>query len=178
THQIPLTHSRNPPMKDKCSFSRRDWLRLSSAGVVGYSMSGWLEALAMDVAKNPERKRSCILLWMAGGPSQMDTFDLKPGTPNGGQFKDIETSAPGVKISEHLPKLAKHMDRAVIIRSMQTKEADHGRGTFLMRTGHAPGGPIQYPSLGALLSKELGREDAELPNFVSIAPYRIFSPAA
>jgi hypothetical protein len=115
---------------------------------------------------------------MAGGPSQMDTFDLKPGTPNGGQFKDIETTAPGVRISEHLPRLAKHMDRAVIIRSMQTKEADHARGTFVMRTGHPPGGPIQYPSLGALLSKELGREDAELPNFVSIAPFRAFSPAA
>ena len=59
--------------------NRRDWLKLSAAGVVGYSMSGWLEALAAQAAGNPQRRKSCILLWMNGGPSQMDTFDLKPG---------------------------------------------------------------------------------------------------
>ena len=62
-------------------------------------------------AKHPQRKRSCILLWMNGGPSQMDTFDLKPGHANGGPFKEIATSVPGIKISEHLPKIAKHMDK-------------------------------------------------------------------
>ena len=165
-------------MKTQTTFSRRDWMRLSSAGVMGFSLSGWFEALAEETAKNPQRKRSCILLWMNGGPSQMDTFDLKPGHANGGQFKDIPTSVSGIRISEHLPKLANMMEHMVLIRSMATKEADHSRGSFLMRTGHAPGGPIQYPSIGSLLSKELGKEDAELPNFVSIGPYRIFSPAA
>ncbi len=158
--------------------SRRDWLRLSSAGVVGYSVSGWLEQLAAATADNPQRKRSCILLWMSGGPSQIDTFDPKPGHANGGPCKDIPTTVPGIRISEHFPQLAKHMERIVPVRSMNTKEADHVRGTVLMRTGHAPGGPIQYPSIGALLSKELGSESADLPNFVSIAPYRIFGPAA
>src|SRR5436309_9487512 len=158
--------------------SRRDWLKLSAAGVLGYSMSGWLEALAADTAVNPQRRRSCILLWMNGGPSQMDTFDLKPGTDNGGPFKDIATSAPGLRISEHLPKIAKFGDQLSVIRSMNTKEADHGRGTFLMRTGYLPQGPIQYPTFGALASKELGRDDAALPNFVSIGPFRAFSPAA
>src|SRR5437764_6712838 len=89
--------------------SRRDWLRLTTAGVVGYSLSGWLETLAADVATHPQRKRACILLWMNGGPSQMDTFDLKPGHANGGPFKEIGTNVPGVKISEHLPKLAQHV---------------------------------------------------------------------
>src|SRR5687768_7840634 len=112
--------------------SRRDWLRLSTAGVVGFSMSGWLEKLAARTANNPERRRACILLWMNGGPSQMDTFDLKPGHANGGTFKEMETSVPGIKISEHLPKISKFMDRMAIIRSMSTKEADHGRATFLM----------------------------------------------
>ncbi len=162
----------------KSAISRRDWLRLSAAGVVGYSLSGWLEALAADTARNPERRRACILLWMNGGPSQMDTFDLKPGHANGGPYKEIDTSIPGIKISEHLPKIAQQMDRLALIRSMSTKEADHSRASFLLHTGHAPGGPIQYPTLGSLMAKELGSEASELPNFVSIAPYRFFSPMA
>src|SRR5947208_5816358 len=101
--------------------SRRDWLKLASAGVVGYSLSGWIDALAADTATNPQRKRSCILLWMNGGPSQMDTFDLKPGHANGGPFKEIQTSAPGLKISEHLPKIARFGDKMAIVRSMSTK---------------------------------------------------------
>jgi hypothetical protein len=160
------------------SISRRDLLRLSAAGVLGGSMSGWLKALADDTAKNPQRKRACILLWMNGGPSQMDTFDLKPGHANGGEFKEISTNAPGLKFSEHLPKLAKHGDQLAVIRSMQTKEGDHGRAAFHLRTGYLPQGPIQYPALGALLSKELGNEDSALPNFVSIGPERQLSPGA
>jgi hypothetical protein len=154
--------------------SRRDWLQLATAGVAGTSVSGWLELLANDAAAHPQRRRSCILLWMNGGPSQMDTFDLKPGTVNGGPFKEIQTSAAGLKISEHLPKIAKFGDRMTIIRSMKTKEGDHERATFHLRTGYLPQGPIQYPPLGALVSKEIGAEDAPLPNFVSIAPYRFF----
>jgi hypothetical protein len=165
-----MTHS--PPL------SRRDWLRLSAAGVVGYSMSGWLESMAADIATDPNRRRSCILLWMNGGPSQMDTFDLKPGHANGGPFKEIQTSIPGIRISEHLPRIAKNMEQVALIRSMSTKEADHGRASYLLRTGRVPGGPVQYPTLGSVLSKELGRPDAELPNFVSIAPFRALSPAA
>src|SRR6266404_268430 len=158
--------------------SRRDWLRLASAGVVGASASGWLETLASAAATDPQRRRSCILLWMTGGPSQMDTFDLKPGHANGGPYKDIATAAPGMRISEHLPKIARYMDRSVIVRSMSTKEGEHGQATFLMRTGYRPQGPVDYPSIGALVSRELGNETSELPSFVSIAPYRFFNPAA
>jgi hypothetical protein len=158
--------------------SRRDWLKLSLSGVVSYSLSGWLQSLAADTADHPQRRRSCILLWMNGGPSQLDTFDLKPGHANGGSFKEIQTSVPGIKISEHLPKVATHMERMALIRSMSTREADHGRATYQMRTGHIPGGPVQYPSIGSLFSKEMEQAGAELPNFVSIAPYRFFSPAA
>src|SRR5512134_2653853 len=131
--------------------SRREWLKLSAAGVVASSVSGWFESLADAAAATPKRKsKSCILLWMNGGPSQMDTFDLKPGHANGGPFKEIPTNVPGIKISEHLPKLAKHADRMAIIRSMSTREADHGRATYLMRTGRMPGGPIQFPGMGSV----------------------------
>jgi hypothetical protein len=158
--------------------SRRDWLRLSAAGVLGASVSGWLEALARAAAPPAPRKGACILLWMSGGPSQTDTFDLKPGHPNGGPFKPIATSAPGVQISEHLPKIAKYAHRMAIIRSLTTKEGDHGRATHLMHTGYLPQGPVAHPTLGSLVSKEVGRDDAPLPNFVSIAPNRFFSPTA
>jgi hypothetical protein len=158
--------------------SRRDLLRLATAGVVSVSTSGWIEALASDAASDPRRRTACILLWMTGGPSQIDTFDPKPGHANGGLFKPIETAVPGIQISEHLPKLARQMKDMAIIRSMSTKEGDHSRATFNMRTGYNQAGPIHYPTLGSLVSKELGSDDAELPNFVSIAPVRAFNPAA
>jgi hypothetical protein len=158
--------------------SRREWFKLSAAGVAACSASGWLETFAADGAKHPQRKKAVILLWMSGGPSQTDTFDLKPGHKNGGPYKEIATKSPALKIGEHLPKLAKFGDKLVPIRSMSTKEGDHGRGTFLMRTGYLPQGPIQFPTIGSLISKELGDPQNALPNFVAIAPFRQFSPAA
>jgi hypothetical protein len=153
-------------------------LRLSAAGVTAYSMSGWLEMLAADAAAHPKRKHSCILLWMNGGPSQMDTFDVKPGHANGGPFKDIKTARADLRISEYLPRVARFGDRLAVIRSMSTKEGEHGRASFLLRTGYQPTGPIQYPTLGSLVAKELGADDAPLPNFVSIGPARFFNAAA
>src|SRR5271170_3379990 len=124
--------------------SRRDCLRMAAAGVSFASVSGWFGSLAAATQKHPARKRSCILLWMNGGPSQLDTFDPKPGHANGGPFKAIDTSVPGIQISEHLPRVAKYMDQMAIIRSMNTKENDHGQGTYYLHTGYAPRGPIQY----------------------------------
>ena len=86
----------------------------------------------------------------------MDTFDLKPGHENGGPYKEIATSVPGIKISEHLPKSPSYANDLAIVRSMSTKEADHGRATYQMRTGHIPGGPVQYPTLGSLFSQGTG----------------------
>ncbi len=158
--------------------TRREWLRLSAAGGLGVSMSGWLQNLAAAAAKSPERRRSCILLWMNGGPSQMDTFDLKPGHKNGGPFKEIATRVPGMKFSEHMPRLATKAEHLAIIRSMSTKEGDHSLATYYLRTGYRAQGPVQYPPLGATLSKELGDDRSALPNYVSIAPVTFLSPAA
>src|SRR4029079_4000176 len=112
--------------------------------------------------------RSCILLWMPGGPSQIDTFDPKPDHPNGGQFKAIETSVNGIRICEHLPQLARQMEHLAIVSSMQTKEGDHQRAAFHLRTGYRPTGPVHYPTLGSLVSNALSREAVALPGFVSI----------
>src|SRR5262245_57769376 len=159
--------------------SRRQLLRVGAVSTA-VSMSGWMDklALAAGAAKDPQRKRSCILLWMSGGPSQMDTFDLKPGHANGGPFAAAETSVSDIRISEHFPQVGKLAKHLAIIRSMNSKEGDHGRATYLLRTGYVPQGPIQYPSLGALVSKELGADDAELPAFVSVAPFRVLNQGA
>src|SRR3954463_2147575 len=130
-----------------CSkWDRRDVLRSFGLGVLGTSCAAWLPALATEVAQDPRRRRHCILLWMSGGPSQTDTFDMKPGHANGGEFKEIQTSVSGFKFSEHLPGLAKHGESIAVVRSLSTKEGDHGRGTYLMRTGHPPRGPVPYPA--------------------------------
>jgi uncharacterized protein (DUF1501 family) len=160
------------------SASRRQWLKAASLGLLGYSASGWFPALADALATDPKRRRHCILLWMTGGPTQTDTFDMKPGHANGGQFKEVATKVPGLRFSEHLPKLGEMSDRLAIVRSLSTKEGDHGRGTYVVRTGQKPLGPIQYPTIGSSLSKALAREDDAVPHYVSISPYRAFNQAA
>jgi hypothetical protein len=157
--------------------SRRCFLRAGALSV-GASVSGWLAPLANATAREPARKRACILLWMNGGPSTIDLFDLKPGHENGGPFRERDTAVPGLKISEHLPKIAERMKHVALVRSMTSKEGDHGLATFFNHTGYPSRGPIRYPSLGSLVAKELGSDDAALPNFVSVAPFRVFNAAA
>lgn len=156
--------------------SRRDLFGISAG--LGLSMSGWLPKLAADTASLADRKRACILLWMSGGPSTIDMFDLKPDHQNGGPFKPINTTAPDLKFGEHLPKLANYGKHLSVIRSMSTKEGDHGRATYYLRTGNLPQGALQFPTLGSLISKEIGHPAAELPNFISVAPFRFFSEGA
>ncbi len=121
-----------------------------------------------------------MLLWMSGGPAQTDTFDLKPDHENGGEFKEIETNVGGLRFSEHLPKLAKFGHRLAVVRGLNTKEGDHGRGTYLMRTGQKPLSPIKHPSIGASLAKQLGSQTAKvgLPGYISVGPFRAFNQEA
>src|SRR3954447_17828931 len=149
--------------------SRRDFLRFSAAGAALTSMSGWFDLMAAGAAGSGVKHKSCILLWMAGGPSQKDTFDMKPGTKDAGEFKPISTSVPGIQISEHFPKFAQQMQHAAIIRSMNTPEGGHARAKYYMHTGYREGiGGLTYPSLGAIASAEIGDPDFPLPNFVSV----------
>lgn len=159
-------------------FDRRDLLRAMGMGALGTSCARWLPALAAEVAQDPRRQRHCILLWMSGGASQTDTFDMKPDHANGGEFKDIATSAPGLRFSEHLPQLAQQADRLAVVRSLTTKEGDHARGTHLVRTGHVPAGDVAYPSIACSLAKELAAAGSLLPNYVSVAPQQQISPSA
>jgi hypothetical protein len=151
------------------TISRRDLLRFSAAGAAFASQSGWLDVLAARAAESPSRPKSCILLWMEGGASHKDTFDLKPGTRDAGEFKPIATSAPGIEISEHLPKIARQMHLAAVLRGMSTSQGAHGPARYYMHTGYREGsGGLVHPSLGSIASAELGKLESPLPNFVSV----------
>jgi hypothetical protein len=158
--------------------SRRTFAKYSGLSLLGASASGWMPQLAAQATAAGKPHKRCILLWMSGGPSQLETFDPKPGHENGGPTKAIETSVPGIQISEHLPQVAKVMNHLAPIRSMSTKEGDHTRATCFLRTGYLPQGPIRYPSVGSLLARELRNESCDLPSYVSVNPFQGFSPRA
>src|SRR5262249_40931704 len=122
-------------------------------------------------ASAPELKKqgkSLIILWMGGGPSHMDLWDLKPGQPTGGEFKSIKTAANGIEISELLPSVAKQMQHLSIVRSLNSNEADHDRGTRKMNIGRTPSPIVQYPSIGSVASSLLTSKDLALPGFIGI----------
>lgn len=131
------------------------------------TLGNTIQANAQSLSKN---RKSAILLWMGGGPSTMDIWDLKPGAATGGQFRPINTNANGVQISEHMPMMAKNMDKAAIVRSMSTREADHGRGRYYMHTGYVPSQSVQHPSYGAVIAHETiqQRPELEIPPFVTV----------
>ena len=152
--------------------TRRAFLQLSAAGVGTAAMSGWMKVLA-DNAKTAtptgKKHKSCILLWMDGGPSHKDTFDLKPDSKGAGEFKPIKTAASGIEISEHLPKVAGIMNHGVLVRGMSTPEGAHPRAKYNLHTGYREGqGGLSYPSIGAIVGSEVGDAAAAMPNFVSI----------
>ncbi len=114
------------------------------------------------------RAKHCIVLFMSGGASQLDTFDPKPGTKNGGPFAAIPTSAKGIQVSEHLPNVAEQAHHLSIIRSMVSREGNHERARYLLHTGYAPGGAVRHPTLGSITSHYLEDEFLDLPSCVNI----------
>src|SRR5438132_8206283 len=118
--------------------SRREVLRLGSLGFLGLGLDEWLRLRARAGSGRSATVKNCILVWLAGGPSHLDTFDPKPDAPARvrGEFKPIATSVPGLQISEVLPNLARVMNRVTLIRSMTSPESDHGRATHHRLTGY------------------------------------------
>ena len=126
-----------------------------------------VDSIRANEKEMKKRGKSAILLWMGGGPSSMDIWDLKSGSPTGGPFRPIKTSGD-VEICEHMPLMAKQMHHMAIVRSMSTREADHMRGRYYMHTGYVPNPSITHPSYGAVLSHQLKREELDIPQFVSV----------
>jgi hypothetical protein len=151
--------------------TRRHWLRHMAMTSMAIPAMHFTQAIQANAAQLKKAGKSCILLWMGGGPATIDIWDLKPGAETGGEFQPMNTSAPGVQISEHMPNVAKQMHHLAIIRSMSTTEADHNRGTYKMHTGYVPNVTMQHPSLGAVAAYELGPQlkDFELPHFISVS---------
>ena len=129
-------------------------------------------ALRAQAAQGRKPQKSCILLWMGGGPSHMDTWDLKPDSEkNAGEFRPIQTSAPGIQICEHLPTVARQMKHLNVVRSLNSREGNHDRGTYMMHTGYAPSTTVVHPGFGSVCSYELGPKlgaDFHLPHCVAI----------
>lgn len=126
-------------------------------------------ALAANVDQLRQTRKSAILLWMGGGPSTIDLWDLKPGAPTGGPFRPISTTG-NAQISEHLPLLAQQMHHLSVVRSMSTREADHNRGRYYMHTGFVPNPSIEHPSYGSVIAHELfsQRPELQIPPFVAV----------
>ena len=151
--------------------SRRHFLsHLAGAAALAGPAASFTSSILANAADLRKRHKSAILLWMGGGPSTIDIWDLKPGAPTGGPFKQIGTSADGVAICEHMPLMARQMHHLAIVRSMSTREADHMRGRYYMHTGYVPNPNVTHPSYGAVIAHELAGQvpHLEIPPFVAV----------
>jgi len=150
------------------SFRRRGFLNMVPAASLAAGAVGFRDFVALRADDLRRRGMSLILLWMQGGPSQLETFDPKPKTENGGPTEAIETSVPGIQIAKGWEKVAQAMHHLALVRSMTNKEGEHGRASYQMHTGFIPTGTLRHPSLGCAIAKEIRSPGNELPAAVSI----------
>jgi uncharacterized protein (DUF1501 family) len=162
-------------MKDPrhSSLGRRAALQAGAQGLFGLLVARALASRSVladgaPPSRPPAPARACIVLYLNGGPSHLDTFDPKPGARTGGPFKAITTRAPAIRLSQHLPQLAVQADKLAVIRGLASKEGNHQRARYLLHTGYSPNPTVVHPALGAWTSKVLGDPTADLPAFISI----------
>jgi uncharacterized protein (DUF1501 family) len=138
----------------------------SAMAIPAITLTRSIQAQAAELSQN---RKAAILLWMGGGPSTIDMWDLKPGAGTGGPFRPISTSGAG-QISEYLPRMASQMHNLSIVRSMSTREADHNRGRYYMHTGYVPNPSVKHPSYGSVIAHQLAeqRPELEIPPFVAV----------
>jgi hypothetical protein len=152
---------------DAHRISRRGFLGAAAVGaaadMTGLSVLG-SPALASEMRRGQKR---VILLWLAGGSSQLETFDPKPGATTGGPFRAIQTDVPGLQISELMPKMATRMKDVCLIRGLNTRNGDHGGAARLMMRGRRDEAGLRYPDLGAVVAREMGRPDSQVPDYVT-----------
>lgn len=146
-----------------------------AAGAAAVSVPGasFLSSLSVKAAEMKKKNKSLIILWMGGGPTTIDLWDMKPGSANGGEHKPKSTAASGVQITEHLPKVAAQFKSLSIIRSLTTSEGDHQRGSYLMGTGRTPNPLSDFPHIGAVLSQQYSQDaeamkNMDLPMFMTL----------
>jgi len=164
--------------------SRRAWLQMGGLGLLGLSLPALLKGESNH--KAPPAAKSCVLFLLHGGPSQLDIWDMKPGAPAEvrGEFSSIATTVPGIRVTEHLPRLARLANRYTIVRSMTHTAVNHNTATYLVTTGHPPLRDLiaftptvnDHPHLGAQIAlKKSGANNTpaavSLPDPVSDGPY-------
>jgi hypothetical protein len=158
--------------------SRRDLLRVGVLSAWGLALDDLLR-LRARAAEEPSasRAKACILVWLAGGPSHIDTFDPKPDASADvrGEFQPIDTALPGIQISEVLPKLAQALNRTTLVRSMTSPEADHDRAAHHLLTGYRPSPALVYPSYGSVVARVRGFDGRVLPPYVAVPDAPLFS---
>ena len=155
--------------------TRRSFVQLGMAGLASVPLSRLLRAKEQSVtAGNPDKDTSTILIWLDGGPSHMDTYDMKPLAPEEyrGIWKPIQTNVPGIEVTEMFPQHARHADKFSIIRSVHHNQQDHFSGGHYMLTGRggASGGnkSIKFPSIGSIAAKFAGDRRPGFPSYVSV----------
>src|SRR6202045_301154 len=147
-------------------FTRRDFLHAGSVATLGLTLPGWLSLKTQGAAR--DQNVNCIMLFLVGGPSQIDTWDPKPKAPAEirGPFKPIDTRVPGIQISEIFPKTAQHTDKFSLVRSVyHTATAVHDTGHQMMQTGRLFTGGIEHPHAGCVLAYLKGQR-GEVPAHV------------
>jgi hypothetical protein len=150
--------------------SRRSLMKGLLTTASGLALANWgalthSQTLAQEVRRSGKR---CIMLYMEGGASQIDTFDMKPGRPTGGEFRPIQTNVAGIQVCEYLPNIARHADKLAIIRSMRTQSVDHGIGGYHMHTCYPSSQRFPHPEIGAMIAKYCENPESDLPSFVKI----------
>lgn len=149
------------------NFSRRSLLQAASCGSVSY-LGSFVWSSLLSAQSATAKAKSCILIFLEGGPSQIDTFDPKPGAPTAGVFEAIETKLPGVKFAQHVPRLASLADKLAIIRTLTSVEGDHDRAQSLMHTGYRPNPRLEYPALGSTVAWRQTDPTIDAPPFISM----------
>lgn len=148
--------------------TRRSFLRGISAAAISAGALTFRDLLTLQAAELQRQGKSLILLWMAGGPSQFETFDPKPGHENGGETTAISTAIPGVQIAAGWEQTAAVLSEITLLRSLTNKEGNHQRASYQLHTGYLPSGSVKHPAFGSALAQQLADPDRELPAVVSI----------
>jgi uncharacterized protein (DUF1501 family) len=149
--------------------SRRRFLGSVAAGAGAAAGLGALTSPVVGRTLEGQQKQ-VLVVWLAGGASQLETWDPKPGTDTGGPFRSIETSVPGTRISELLPRTARLMHVVSLVRGINTNENDHAKGQYMMHTGRAQMPGVVYPHLGSVAARYLAGETDPLPGYIHITP--------
>ena len=154
-------------------WSRRAFVKVGSLSLLGINLSQYLRLQSLVAADGAGKAKAqaCILLWLEGGPSHIDTWDPKPKS----SFKAISTNVQGIQISELLPRVAKHLDKLAIIRSMYSLEVNHPEATHYALTGHRENPAMQFPSVGSIIAKEMGSRNNVPAYVLQPEPSRIYA---